>query len=115
MHWAKFAADSDLTEGISLLGYFYLHGVGTECDEVLALHYLEIAATRSDGAALMNLGSWDEEKGKLKKALAYYERADKAGFPDASSEVQHIQSVIARKEKRRAAANQQGEKKASPA
>jgi len=73
------AAESGLKDAVLAMGWYYLNGVGVECDVELAKEWYRKSARQKEPRAMFSLGQIACTEGLYEEALTWFQRASKEG------------------------------------
>jgi TPR repeat protein len=84
------AARMGMVEAFSIAGQFYDRGEGVRANPEAALLWYRRAFRHGDALAANNIGCIWRDRGKLRRAISWFERAVKLGDIDANLEIAKI-------------------------
>ncbi|GBC04391.1 hypothetical protein RclHR1_05660006 [Rhizophagus clarus] len=93
----KQLAEKEYSRGISMLGYYYFNGIGTDVDKQKAFELYKKAASLGNNVAQYNLASMYESDSGIRKdinqAIYWYEISAKQGHPKAQSRLEKLKEL----------------------
>lgn len=84
------AAKAGCNPARSTVGCFYDQGIGVKADEDAALHWYRLAYRSGSMLATNNIGVIWRDRGKIRRALLWFERAVRLGDGDANLQIAKI-------------------------
>jgi len=86
----KRAAELGHAEAYLSIGCCYHTGQGIEVDMEKAIYYWELAAMKGDETARHNLGSMEDERGNVNRALKHYMISARNGYADSLNMIKEM-------------------------